>query len=113
MAASEGGCGSNVLPRNSMAAAPNRGNSGMSQILSRKFMRSPLEQIHFVRQHGFLVAEQRDQDAQPDSGFGHRVGDYEDGEYLAVHILQVMRESDQVNVDGVENQLDRHQNDHN
>ena len=42
---------------NSIAAAPNSGNSGMSQIWSRKFIRSPLEQIHFVGQHGFLVSE--------------------------------------------------------
>ena len=40
---SDGGCGSSSLPNSSIIAAPNSGNSGISQIWSRKFMPSPLE----------------------------------------------------------------------
>src|SRR5574341_76133 len=60
----DGACGSSFLPIKSMTAAPNRGNSGISQMLSRKFMSagSPFQQVHLVGQHRFLVAEQRDQE---------------------------------------------------
>src|SRR5436305_1139523 len=56
------------FPNNSIAAAPARGISGMSQMRSRKFIvpASPLQEIDFVCQHCALVSEQRDQNAQAD-----------------------------------------------
>src|SRR5664280_899674 len=107
------GCGSSVLPNSSISAAPRSGNRGISQMVSRKFtLFLPLQQVDFIRLHGFLIAEQRDQDAQPYRRFGHRVGDHEDSEDLSVDILQRVRKGDQVDVHRVEDQLDRHQNDH-
>src|SRR6516225_1138365 len=107
------GCGSSVLPKKNISTAPRSGNKGISQMYSRKFTLSlPLQQVDFIRLHRFLVAEKRDQDAQPDGGFGHRVRNHEDGENLSVDVLQRMRERDQVDVHGIKNQLDRHQNDH-
>src|SRR4029434_10975933 len=86
------GWGSRVLPNASISAAPKSGNRGISQIVSRKFTLSlPLQQVDFIRLHRFLIAEQRDQDAQPYRRFGHRIGDYEDGENLPVDILQRVR----------------------
>src|ERR1017187_11006939 len=62
-ATSDGGCGSRNLPISSISTAPASGNSGISQMRSRKFTALlPLQQIDFVGLHGFLVAEQRDQD---------------------------------------------------
>src|ERR1017187_7729302 len=108
-ATSLAGCGSSVLPNSSIRAAPRSGNRGISQMVSRKFtLFLPLQQVDFIRLHCFLVAEQRDQDAQPYRCFGHRVGDYEDGENLPVDILQRVRKRDQVDVDRVEYELDGH-----
>src|ERR1035437_1435956 len=107
------GCGSKTLPKSSISAAPKSGNRGISQIVSRKFtLFLPLQQVDFIRLHRFPVAEQRDQDAQPYGRFGHRVNDHEDGENLPVDILQRVRKRDQVDIHRVEDQLDRHQNDH-
>src|SRR5664279_5055779 len=95
------GCGSSVLPKISISAAPQSGNRGISQMSSRKFtLFLPLQQVDFIRLHRFLIAEQRDQDAQPYRRFGHRVDDHEDGENLPVDILQRMRKGDQVDVHG-------------
>src|SRR6476660_2263363 len=107
------GCGSSVLPNQNISTAPRSGNRGISQMVSRKFTLSlPLQQVDFIRLHSFLVAEQCDQDAQPYRRLGDGVGDHEDGEDLPVDILQRVRKGDQVDVDGIENQLDGHQNDH-
>src|ERR1035437_8152467 len=112
-ATSECGCGSSFLPIRSISAAPKSGNKGISQIWSRKFtVLLPLQQIDLVRPHRFLVAEQRDQDAQPHRRLGHRVGDHEDGEDLPVDVAERVRKRDQVDVHGVQNQLDGHQDDH-
>ena len=53
---------------------------------SRKFivLTSPFQNVDFVGQHGSLVAEQRDQDAEADGGFGRRYRDHEDREDLPV-----------------------------
>src|SRR4051812_19469257 len=68
------------LPRKSITAAPARGIRGMSQMRSRKFivLTSPFQNVDFVGQHRSLVAEQRDEDAETDCGFGHRYRDHED-----------------------------------
>src|SRR5580692_2255257 len=112
MATSDTGCGSRILPRSSMRAAPKSGNSGMSQIWSRKFTALlPFQQVDFIRQHGFLIAEQRDEDAQPDGGLGHRVDNHENRENLSVDLAEDARKGHQIDVYGVEDQLDGHQND--
>src|SRR3974377_2625246 len=80
-----------LRPRSSITAAPNSGNSGMSQMLSRKFIvASPLQQVDLVGEHRALVAEQGDQNAQPHRRFGHRDGDDEDCENLPAHVADVL-----------------------
>src|SRR6266568_2969816 len=92
MATSLFACGSRVLPKKNISAAPASGKRGISQISSRKFtLFLPLQQVDFIRLHGFLVPEKRDQDAQPDGSFGHSVGNDEDGEDLTVDILERVR----------------------
>src|SRR3954454_219709 len=88
------GCGSRTLPNSSIIAAPKSENRGISQIVSKKFtlfppVKSlPLQQVDLIRLHRFLVAEQRDQDAQPYGRLGHRVHDDEDREDLPIYVLQ-------------------------
>ena len=43
---------------------------------------SPFEEIHFVGEDGFAVAEERDDDAETDGGLGGRVSNDEEGEDL-------------------------------
>src|SRR5262249_5269319 len=94
--------------------APKSGNSGISQIWSKKFTVSlPLQQVHLIGQHSFFIAEERDQNAEPNRRFRHGVGDDEDRENLSIDIFQRMRERDQVDVHRVEDELDAHQDDDN
>ena len=51
---------------------------------------SPLQQVDLISQHSLFIAEQRDENTQTDGGFSYGVGDYEDGEDLATHVLQVL-----------------------
>src|SRR5437868_6163674 len=74
---------------------------------------SPLQQVDLISLHRLFVAEQRDEDAQPDRGLGYGVGNNEDREDLAADVVQILRKSDQIDVDRVQDQLDRHQDDHN
>src|SRR6478752_1525953 len=78
---------------------PTRGNKGIIQIESRKFIEGlPLHEIDFVDVHGFLVLEHRDHDPQSHSGFRRCNGNYKDGEYLSGHLLQTSGKSNQVDV---------------
>src|SRR3972149_7000097 len=52
------------LPISSISKAPAAGNSGMSQMESRKLIMLPLHQVNFVGVDRFLVAEQGDDDAE-------------------------------------------------
>src|SRR5260370_33050180 len=70
----------------------------------------PFQQIHFVGQHGFAIPEKRDDDAEPHGGFSGRVGNNEERENLAVHGAEQPRESHQVDIQGIQDQLDGHQN---
>src|ERR1035441_133963 len=107
------GCGSSVLPKSSMRAAPASWKSGISQMVSRKFTSFlPLQQIDFIRLHSFLIAEQGDEDAKADGGFGHCVGNHKNCEHLSGGMLPHVGEGDQVDIDGVEDEFDGHQNDH-
>src|ERR1019366_6414058 len=63
------------LPNSSISSAPANGNSGISQIESRKFIGLPFHQVDFVGIDGFLVAEQRNDDAQAHRGLGRRIDD--------------------------------------
>ena len=56
-----------------------------------------------------LRAEDEDDDGEPQRHLGHGDGDGERGEDHAHHVGVVAREGDQVDVDGVEHQLDAEQ----
>src|ERR1051325_10443883 len=77
----------------------------------------PLEQINLVNEDRLAVAVERDDEAEADGGFGRRDHDYEDREDLprdrvhAARLLQVAREGYEVQVRGVQNQLDGHEDD--
>src|SRR5215472_16442782 len=70
----------------------------------------PFQQINFVYVDRLLVAEEGDQDAEADGGFRGGIGDDKDGKDLSVKAVET-RESHQVQVDGVQDQFDRHQDD--
>src|SRR5882724_984711 len=72
---------------------------------------SPFEEVHLVGEDGFAVAEESDDDAEADGSFRGSVGDDEKGEYLPGNVAKVTREGDEVDVDGVEDQLDGHEHD--
>src|SRR5260221_2314342 len=57
------------------------------------------------------VAEERDQDREPDRRLGRRHRQYEEHEHLAREVAELVREGDEVHVDGEQHQLDRHQQD--
>src|ERR1700727_2781225 len=99
------GCWPLARPRKAKSKKP-RAKSG-----------SPLQQVHFVYVDRLLITEEGDQDAEADRGFGGGVGDYKNCEDLAVQgrrtvqSLPVAREGDQIQIDGVQDQFNRHQDD--
>src|SRR5208282_1642159 len=118
-------------PISSMSAAVTSGNSGISQRCSRKYPEgfmaaasgisnswpspskmeraSPFQKVHFVFKHRFAITEESDDDAQSHRGFRGRVRDNEQRKNLPGNVAKNPREGHQVDVHGVQNQLDGHQ----
>src|SRR5271166_5692077 len=71
----------------------------------------PFEEVHFVGEDRFTVAEEGNDNTETDGGFGSGVRDDEQGEDLTSDIAEDAREENEVDVDGVENQLNGHQDD--
>src|SRR5262249_60120569 len=67
------------------------------------------EQVEAVRLDGPTNAEDRDDDGQPDGDLGDRDGDREEREDQPGDVAAEARERNQVDVDGVEHQLDAEQ----
>src|SRR5215510_1566457 len=67
------------------------------------------EQIEAVRLDGPANAEDRDDDGQPDGDLGDRDRDREEREDQPCHVPAEARERDQIDVDGIEHQLDAEQ----
>jgi hypothetical protein len=57
------------------------------------------------------VAEQEDEDREPDGRLGRGDGQDEEHEHLPGHVAQEARERDEVDIDREQHQLDRHQHD--
>src|ERR1700686_3666013 len=91
-------------PEKNMIAAPASGKSGGSQRGERKEpgeligaprrrntmeRRLPFEEIHFVGENGFAVAEEGDDDAKADGGFRGGIGADEEGEDLSGDVAVV------------------------
>src|SRR5262245_3400093 len=104
----------NLRPKRPLMAAPSSGSRGTSQMY---LYISPLQQVDLVYPDGFLVSIKRDHDAEPDRRFCRGHDDHKHREDLsgervhAARFLQVAREGDEVEIRGVENQLDRHEDD--
>src|SRR5690606_11723755 len=85
--------------------------SPMREPVARKRIGSPLERVQFGDVDRAPVAEQRDQDREPDRRFrrGHRQD--EEHEDLPRLVAEVAREGDEVDVHRQQHQCDRHQQD--
>src|ERR1700676_4439364 len=104
------------------ARRPPRGTAGSSRYARENIQSAscpsntgarclPLEQIHFVAQQCFTVSEKRDDDPQPHGCLGRGVCNNENGEGVSLGRADQARERHQINVHGVQHQLDGHQND--
>src|SRR5271165_252303 len=71
----------------------------------------PFEKVHFIGAHGFAIAEEGDDDSEAYCRFGRRVRNDEEGKNLTVNVAEDPGESDEIDVNGVENELDGHEND--
>src|SRR5205823_14200355 len=69
-------------------------------------------QVELVGVDAGLVAEDEQDDGQAHADLDGGHEDHEQGEDLAHHRVAEGAEGDQVDVDGVEHQLDRHQHQH-
>src|SRR5579871_937902 len=108
------------MPTRPLIAAPmpgSRGISGIKRILVSEGAAdaaappSRPHQIHFVDVDRLFVPVERENDPEADGRFRRRDRDHEDGEHLADLVLQLRRERDEVDVDRVQDQLDRHEDD--
>src|SRR5215217_1955366 len=70
---------------------------------------SALHQIDVVDRNRAAVAEVNHQDGEPDGGFRRRNCQHQQRKYLADNVAQMGRESDKVDVDAEQDELDRHQ----
>src|SRR5437879_13372367 len=75
--------------------------------------RLPLQQIHFVRQHRFAVAEKSDDDWEADGSLRGSIGNDEKREDLSSYVTVQTGKGDQVDVQGIQNQLDGQEHDDN
>src|SRR6266851_9039773 len=74
---------------------------------------SPFQQINLIDIDRLLIPEEGDQNAKAHGGFGGGVYGNKDREYLPMQVSPHARERHQVQVYRVQNQLDRHQHNHN
>src|SRR5258706_12828080 len=70
---------------------------------------SALQRVELVDVDRRAVAEQHHEDREADGRFGRGHGEDEEDEHLALHVAQVVRERDEVQVDREQHQLDAHQ----
>src|SRR5579862_7244811 len=66
------------------------------------FMRasSALEGVQVLDVDAAPLAEQHDEDGEPDGGLGRGHGEHEEHEYLPVQVAEIAREGDEVEVGG-------------
>src|SRR5689334_15648383 len=86
-------------PKIPLMRKPASGSAGMSQ--SCCIGRSVLHAVHFVHVQSGSILEHRQDDRQTDGRFccGHH--HHEEGKNMAVHLLELVRECDEGQVDGV------------
>src|SRR5689334_1148478 len=72
---------------------------------------SAFHQVDVFDRDRAAVTEVDDQDGEADGGFGRRDGEHEQREDLPDQVAEMGRERHQIDVDGEQDQLDRHQDD--
>ena len=85
-----------------------RGKAGMR--MTRRSDTLPLQEIDLIYIGGNFSTEHHDDDGQPHRGFACCNGDHEQRRHLPCHRLQVMREGHQVDICGIQHDLDGHEN---
>src|SRR5712692_3714955 len=70
---------------------------------------SSLEQVQVIGHHGAAEPEDQDDNGEAERDLRHRDGDGEHGEDHPDHVRVVAREGDQVDVDGIDHELDAEQ----
>src|SRR5882724_9813348 len=73
--------------------------------------RSALHQVDVLDRDRAAIAVVGDQDGEPDGRFRRRNGEHQQRKNLADQVAEKGRESDEVDVDRQQDQLDRHQDD--
>src|SRR5713101_4048959 len=101
----------NRLPRRRMMTNEAVGMAGMTHALSRNQCTagSTLHQVDLVEIDRVTVAVDEQDDGETDTDLRRRDRDDEEGEDLAGDVVVEGPECDQVDVDGVEDELNRHQ----
>src|SRR5947208_9960947 len=99
-------------PKNRMTRNETKGIAGISQALRRKNSASALNDVDVGEVDALLVAVDQEHDRQADADLGCRHCDHEQGEDLPGDVVVEGAECDQVDVDGGEDELDRHENEH-
>src|SRR4051794_5853573 len=102
------------FPKARMRKKQAPGMAGINQALSRKNMRPALtlQLVDLVQGDAGAVAEDQHDYGEADADFGGSDGDDEQGEDLPGDVVPVGTEGDEVEVDGVEHQLDGCQDEH-
>src|ERR1043166_8969918 len=72
---------------------------------------SALHQVHVFHRDRAAVAEVDDEDREPDRSLRGGNGEHDEREHLADQVAEMAGERHQVDVDGEQDQLDRHQDD--
>src|SRR6476660_4628356 len=104
----------NCRPKRPLMAAPASGSRGTSQMY---LYISPFQQVDLVYPDRFLVAIESDDDSQTNGRLSSGDDDHKHGEELTGQrvdvtcCLQVTGECHEVQIRGVEYQLDRHEDD--
>src|SRR6478672_3350671 len=98
------------LPNRPATIAPMSGATGttVSSAGERVVAISAFERVELVDGDRRARSEQHDQDRQPDRRFGRGDSEDEEDEHLTSHVAEVIRERDEVQVDGEQHELDRH-----
>src|SRR5579875_977697 len=98
-------------PKNRLKTTPIAGNSRISPRGKFSAIALPAHQVDFVRVDRLAVAENHQNDSQADGRLGCRHRHHEEDDRLPVDVAPGAAQRDEGQVDGVEHQLDRHEDD--
>src|SRR5437867_11467513 len=96
-------------PSRPLTTKPAKGSSGISQTSVSMRASLPAHQVDVVHVGALPLAEDGDDDAESHGGLGSRHGHHEEDEDVSGHGAQLIGIGGESQVDGVEHQLDAHQ----